>query len=101
MDTDGFRYPYLLPNKHPLVRELIMETHIKYCHAGSQFIMSKLREKYWITRSRKMISSVIHSCVKCNRFHARRIDTVPAALPETRVKSGEIFDSVGVDLFGH
>lgn len=101
MDTEGFRYPYLLPNKHPFVRDLISEMHINYCHAGAQFIMSKLREKYWITQGRKTISNVLKHCVTCQRFNSRRMDTIPAALPETRVKSGEIFDSTGVDLFGY
>lgn len=101
MDTEEFRYPYLLPRQHPLVHDLIMETHINYCHAGSQFIMSRLREKYWITQSRKTISSVIYHCLKCRRFVTKKMDSVPAALPETRVKSGEIFDTTGVDLFGY
>lgn len=101
MDTEGFRYPYVLPSKHPLVRDLILETHNNFCHAGSQFIMSKLREKYWITQARKTISNVIHHCIVCQRFASKKMDVIPAALPETRVKSGEIFDSTGVDLFGH
>ncbi len=100
-DTEEFRYPYLLPHKHPLVRELIMEAHIYYCHAGAQFLMSKLREKFWITQARKTISNVRHHCTRCKRFDTKRMEVIPAALPETRVKSGEIFDSTGVDLFGH
>lgn len=95
MDSEGFRYSYLLPRKHPLVRDLI-----NYCHAGSQFILSKLREKYWITQAKKTILNVIQRCITCQRFHSRKMGVIPAALPETRVKSGEVFDSTGIDLFG-
>lgn len=99
-DTVSFRYPYLLPRKHPLVQALVWEIHKNYCHAGTQFVMAKLREKYWITQARKTVSSVIHQCMTCNRFVAKRMDTIPATLPVKRVKTGEIFDSTGVDLFG-
>lgn len=101
MDTIGFRYPYILPRNHLLVQQLIYETHVLYCHAGVQFLMSKLREKYWITQTRKTIAKVVLACKRCKRHSEKKIKVISAALPEKRVKSGEIFDTTGVDLFGH
>ncbi|OXA45861.1 hypothetical protein Fcan01_19010 [Folsomia candida] len=45
-DSDGFRFPMLLPAKCPLVQELIREMHRFHGHGGVQFTVGKLREKY-------------------------------------------------------
>lgn len=100
MDTIGFRYPYLLSRHHPWVRQLILECHIQYNHSGVQFIMGKLREKYWISQTRKTVSNVINGCTKCKRFTTKKMNVRSTSLPEKRVASGEIFDTTGVDLFG-
>ncbi|GFS98709.1 integrase catalytic domain-containing protein [Trichonephila clavipes] len=57
-DLETFRYPILLPNTHQLVKKLIMEKHIELEHAGTQTLMSNLRESYWIIKSRKTIRQV-------------------------------------------
>ncbi|GFW03600.1 integrase catalytic domain-containing protein [Trichonephila clavipes] len=49
-DLETFRYPLLLPNTHQLVKKLIMEKHIELEHAGTQTLMSNLRESYWIIK---------------------------------------------------
>lgn len=95
MDSVGF----LLSKHHPMVRQLIMETHIQYGHSGVN--MGKLREKYWITQTRKTVSSVINDCKRCKRFTTKKMNVRSTSLPEKRVRSGEIYDTVGVDLFGH
>jgi hypothetical protein len=48
-DKEEFRYPILMPGKHEMVREMIKECHLNYCHAGTQFLMGKLRTRFWIT----------------------------------------------------
>ncbi|GFU84403.1 DUF5641 domain-containing protein [Trichonephila clavipes] len=52
-DLETFRYPILLPNTHQLVKKLIMEKHIELKHAGTQTLMSNLRESYWIIKVEK------------------------------------------------
>ncbi|GFT96961.1 integrase catalytic domain-containing protein [Trichonephila clavipes] len=83
-DLETFRYPILLPNTHQLVKKLIMEKHIELEHAGTQTLMSNLRESYWIIKSRKTIRQVVRSCITCKRFSARPLETVSIPLPEDR-----------------
>src|SRR5206468_60644 len=52
-DALGFRYPMLLPHSHPLVDQIIRQVHENCGHSGVQFLMGKLREKFWILRGRK------------------------------------------------
>ena len=54
-----FCHPVLLPSSHPLVTLLIRWYHVNHHHAGTQFLMSKLRERFWILRARRSISRVI------------------------------------------
>lgn len=92
--------PLLLPGKHPLVRQLIEDTHRAYCHAGVGFLLTALRRKYWILQSRKSIRSVVSKCVRCRRFSSKPVVTETAPLPLDRIKDAEVFEVVGVDLAG-
>ncbi|OXA47679.1 Pro-Pol polyprotein, partial [Folsomia candida] len=74
IDSEEFKMPVLLPKSHPMVLQLIRDAHRNYCHAGVQFIMGKLREKYWILQARKTIRSVIHNCSTCRRFESKKVE---------------------------
>lgn len=100
LDTFCFRYPIILDSKHPLTLKIIHYTHAKLCHAGIGIVMSNLREKFWILRSRKTVRSVINSCVVCRRQDAKRLETSPAILPESRVRDAVPFEVTGIDFAG-
>ncbi|UYV60592.1 hypothetical protein LAZ67_1001615 [Cordylochernes scorpioides] len=78
---EEFKTPIILPGDHPFVEQLIWEVHLKNGHVGVQFILSKLREKFWIIRGRKTIKKII-------------------TLPENRIGLGKPFQVTGVDLLG-
>ena len=99
-DTENFRYPILLPAKHPVVNRLIFDTHRKMLHAGVQTLLNSLRESYWIIGGRKTVKSVISKCGICRRFDSKRMNTPPISLPKNRVKDAAIFEVTGIDLFG-
>jgi hypothetical protein len=99
-DSEEFRKPILLPNKHPLVDQLIREEHLRNGHAGVQYLMAKIREKCWIVQGRKAIRKIVKTCVRCRRFCTKKVSVTPAPLPEDRVKSSKVFEVTGVDLAG-
>jgi hypothetical protein len=100
-DTEGFKYPVLLPKSHPLVEQLIRDAHRIHGHAGIQFLMGHLREKYWILQGRRTIGKVIQKCVKCSRHQIKNVNpNTPAPLPEKRVENSVPFQTTGVDLAG-
>jgi hypothetical protein len=45
-DTPLYRSPILLPNEDEIVHQLIRYVHGVHGHAGTQFVLGKLREKY-------------------------------------------------------
>ncbi|UYV65158.1 hypothetical protein LAZ67_3003366, partial [Cordylochernes scorpioides] len=97
---EEFKTPIILPGDHPFVEQLIWEVHLKNGHVGVQFILSKLREKFWIIRGRKTIKKIISKCIACKRLKEKYLQRPMAALPENRIGLGKPFQITGVDLLG-
>ncbi|UYV82214.1 hypothetical protein LAZ67_21001350 [Cordylochernes scorpioides] len=97
---EEFKTPIILPGDHPFVEQLIWEVHLKNGHVGVQFILSKLREKFWIIRGRKTIRKIISKCIACKRLKEKSLQRPMAALPENRIGLGKPFQITGVDLLG-
>ncbi|UYV70099.1 hypothetical protein LAZ67_7001786, partial [Cordylochernes scorpioides] len=100
MVPEEFKTPIILPGDHPFVEQLIWEVHLKNGHVGVQFILSKLREKFWIIRGRKTIKKIISKCIACKRLKEKSLQRPMAALPENRIGLGKPFQITGVDLLG-
>ncbi|GFU81411.1 integrase catalytic domain-containing protein [Trichonephila clavipes] len=99
-DTNDFRFPIILPSDHTAVKLLIMNAHNDLLHAGTSMLMSHLREQYWVIKARKTIRNCIRTCVKCQRFNAKKRDVTPGILPKDRVRDAATFKIVRVDLAG-
>ncbi|UYV74622.1 hypothetical protein LAZ67_12000313, partial [Cordylochernes scorpioides] len=99
-DEYGFRLPVLLHGTHPLIEQMICDSHVENCHAGVLFLMNKLRGKYWIVKARQTIKKIVRRCVTCRRFSAKPVVVEDAPLPATRVHNAKVFEVVGIDLAG-
>ncbi|UYV74745.1 hypothetical protein LAZ67_12000769 [Cordylochernes scorpioides] len=99
-DLEDYKSPILLPRKHPLVKKLIEEYHLKFCHAGVLFLMNELREKYWILQSRIAVKRVVRQCVTCRKLTAKSVIAEEAPLPKERIMTTNVFEIIGVDLIG-
>ena len=95
------RYPIILPSKHFVTRLLIEHYHVMNGHMGLSYLMSCVRQRYWILKSNKTINSVLRSCFKCRRWFGQPCQQVLAPLPADRLISHENpFTICGVDYFG-
>ncbi|CAL8083424.1 unnamed protein product [Orchesella dallaii] len=99
-DPINFKYPMILPKRGNAVEQLIREAHQNYCQAGAGFLVTKLRQKYWILKARHTVKRVISKCPRCRRYSAKPVIPEAAPLPLDRVKNAEVFEVVGVDLAG-
>ncbi|KAI5708064.1 hypothetical protein M8J77_015657 [Diaphorina citri] len=99
-DDHSFRFPIVLPGKHPVVRNMILAMHKEHCHAGAQTLLAIVREKFWLIGGRKVMRSILSSCVVCKRYSAHNVQPEPIPLPEPRVRDAKTFEVVGVDLAG-
>ncbi|GFX42835.1 putative RNA-directed DNA polymerase from transposon X-element [Trichonephila clavipes] len=99
-DDTNFIAPILMPSKCLLTTRLIEYYHLKHCHAGVQILMSILRKKFWIMKTRKTVREVVMKCVPCRRYSSNSPMSEPVSLPADRVKDANASDITGIDLAG-
>uniref|UniRef100_A0A914L6G2 Uncharacterized protein n=2 Tax=Meloidogyne TaxID=189290 RepID=A0A914L6G2_MELIC len=98
--------PIFLSHKSPIVYLLIRKAHLDTKHGGIELINCTLRQKFWITHSRRTIGNWLsakgkNSCGICARWGAKACTTPrPPDLPACRIQGSSAFQSVGVDYFG-
>ena len=66
------KHPVILPYRHQVTDLIISEHHQKTGHLGQEYVLSSLRQLYWIIRGRSAVRRVISSCVPCKRRGAVR-----------------------------
>ena len=100
---------FVFDNKNPLLlrrnsyftKLIILRSHEKVFHSGLEATLSNVRMRYWITKGRQTVKSVLKNCSICNLVKGKFI--VPPKtpiLPNFRVNCSFAFESVGVDFAG-
>ena len=63
--------------------------------------MTKIREKYWTPRLRRLTKQVIRKCHGCKRFQVTALANPPTGnLPKERTEGSMPFKFIGVDFAG-
>ena len=92
--------PPIIPHDHKVAMLIVREIH-NGAHLGTEWVLSKLRQKYWIVNARNLIKCVKRQCVTCKRLYATPMMQKMADLPQERCQPGKPpFTYVGVDLCG-
>ncbi|XP_060536764.1 uncharacterized protein LOC132708412 [Cylas formicarius] len=94
------KHPIVLPSKHHFTRLLIEHYHRKYLHAGTQFILERIREDFWPLNAKNQIRSVLRKCMVCFRVKPFNISQQMGSLPQPRVTPSRPFTFTGIDLAG-
>ena len=98
---EGIRQPIILPQNSHVVDLLVRHVHESNAHSGREYVLSILRERFWIIGARSVIRRIIAKCVHCKKRDARPNKQEMADLPVDRVTPGDPpFTYVGVDYFG-
>ena len=94
-------YPVYLPDTHPYTVKLVEDAHRRTLHGGVGLTMSRIRERYWVPRLRRLTKRVIKRCHGCRRFQVRAAFRPPLGnLPRERTDGSRPFQVVGVDFAG-
>ena len=95
------KFPYLLPQKHPFTRLVVLDAHERLLHSGSSSTTNFLRKKCWIPAIRRCVQSVLRKCVVCRKVNGKSYPA-PATppLPRIRVEDSHPFTLTGVDFTG-
>ena len=93
-------HPILISHKHPIASSIVRYFHSRG-HTGCEWTLSIVREKYWITKARRILKKVISKCVLCRKMFAKPSSQIMADLPAERIEPGlPPFTYVGIDAFG-
>ena len=93
--------PKLLPEKSRYTRFVVIHYHEKALHAGVSQTLALVRSEYWIPSGRTVVGSVLHRCVKCQKYKGAAYKLpLMAQLPMEGVSESQAFAHVGIDFFG-
>ena len=99
--SEGTKFPYLLPSRHPLSKLVVIDMHIKLHHSGTTGTLTALRQSYWIPAARQYIKSLLHKCVVCRKVSGKPYPAPdPPPLPHLRTQDVHPFTFTGVDFTG-
>ncbi|XP_056006838.1 uncharacterized protein LOC130050616 [Ostrea edulis] len=97
----GTHGPIIIHSKTYLARILVFHCHEKVKHQGRHLTEGMVRSSgYWLIGGKRLIVSVIHSCVTCRKLRRKLEHQKMGNLPECRIKPSPPFTYVGVDVFG-
>ena len=94
-------YPIYLPDSHPFTEKQTVVAHQSTLHGGVGLTLTKVRERYWVPRLRRLAKKVIKKCYGCKRFQAVVLKRPPPGnLPRDRTEGRAAFQVIGVDFAG-
>ncbi|XP_056307490.1 uncharacterized protein LOC130219206 [Danio aesculapii] len=95
------KHPIILPNNHHVTSLIVNHYHLRLGHAGTERVLSEIRQRFWILKGRVVINQSLKSCLQCRKLRAKPQDQQMADLPDSRVTPSEPpFSRVGIDYFG-
>ena len=98
---DDMKHQIILPKDHHVTKLLIRHYHEISGHSGRNYVLSLLRQKYWIVHGNSAVRRILADCTSCRRRQGSVGEQKMADLPQDRVEINHPpFMSVGVDFFG-
>jgi hypothetical protein len=95
------KHQVLLPKRHHIVELIVRHYHHMSGHSGLEYVLSQIRQRFWIIQARVTIRRILKACFNCRRRQAPVGEQKMASLPKSRVTPFlPAFSFVGVDCFG-
>ena len=92
--------PIIVPKGY-VATLLIRHFHEKTFHQGRKITEGEIRSNgFWIIGAKRLISTLIRTCVLCRKLRGKVEVQKMTDLPEDRLTPGPPFSAVGVDTFG-
>ena len=92
--------PIIVPGESRLAKLLVADAHRVNAHFGVNNVLTQLRRRFWITRGRQIVKSLLQRCVTCRRKHGSPASQIEAPLPACRADLQIPFRAAGLDYCG-
>lgn len=91
----------ILPGNHPLTDKIVDAFHRGYRHAGIEFILSRIREHFWIVGGKEAVRRAKERCLECRRNRSKLASQLMGELPFYRLEMyTPPFTRTAIDYFG-
>ena len=95
------KHPAILPKNGHVSQFIINHAHREIRDSGRNYVLSLLRQRYWISRANAAVRSVINKCVICRRQIGKVGEQKMSDLQHDSLIPDEApFTRTGVDYFG-
>ena len=95
------RHQIILPNNDHVSNLIIEYYHLISGHSGKDYVLSLLRERFWVVKVSSAVRRVLSKCVVCRRRQGPVCGQKMADLSVDRLTPEQPpFTAVGVDYFG-
>ena len=61
----GSRHPPIPPGSHLFTKKVLTAFHARLKHVGSEFLLTNVRQHFWIVRGREAVKRVNRDCQDC------------------------------------
>ena len=77
------------------------DVHLNLKHAGCKQVLTKIRQKFWITQAKQFARNIVRKCVIPSKLHAGAyFYPKPPPLNKLRLQDKRAFYMIGIDNFG-
>ena len=99
--TEEAMHPAILSKDMHIATLILQDIHERIGHSGRNYMLSELRQSYWVPKANSAIRRLLAKCVVCCRHHGKVGEQKMSNLPPDRVLPDQPpFTNVGVDYFG-
>ena len=99
--SESAKHQIILPRESHVTKLIINHYHILAGHSGKEYVLSLLREKFWILKGASAVKSVLSKCFNCRLRQRGPSVQKMADMPKDRVTPDlPPFSAVGIDFFG-
>lgn len=64
-------HPAVLSKDMHITSVILQDIHEKSGHSGRNYILSQLRQKYWLPKAHSAIRKLLSNCVVCSKLHGK------------------------------
>ena len=97
----GFCTQQILIPHRSKIAPLIARHYHRQGHLGTEWVVSRIRTKFWITKARAVVKAVSADCVCCRKWFSEPMGQKMADLPPERLEPCKPpFTYTGLDCFG-
>ncbi|GFT45972.1 integrase catalytic domain-containing protein [Nephila pilipes] len=77
-----------------------MEEHKLKGRIIISYVLNSLRERFWILAGRRVVSSVLKTCITCKRYSNKNVNPSVPPFPEDRGQDASVFQITSIDYAG-